>query len=179
VAIVRESAVAAFNTGLAIEDWMQRFGQHGGRKVGLGYAWAARRNLIEGHGFYDSAIIGGGDRVLACAAYGFFASLVEKHRMNPRQEERFLAWAVPFEADVAGRLGWLEGDLFHLWHGDIEGRQYSERHIALAPHDFDPDKDIAIDEGGVWRWNSDKPALHQLLADYFAARHDAETECAA
>ena len=148
-------------------DWMRRFGDHGGRKVGLGFAWAARRDLLDRHGFFDAAIIGGGDRALVCAAYGTFGMLIEKHRMNARQERRYLDWAVPFHADVGGRLGWLDGDLYHLWHGDIEGRHYAERHAALANIGFDPYADIAIADNGAWRWNSDKPELHRLLARVF------------
>lgn len=177
--ILRESAVAAFSTGLALSDWMRRFGDHGGRKVGLGLAWAARRDLLDRHGFFDAAIIGGGDRALVCAAYGTFGMLIEKHRMNPRQERRYLDWAVPFNADVGGRLGWSDGDLYHLWHGDIERRQYAERHAALAAIGFDPYADIARAENGVWRWNSDKPELHRMLADYFTGRAHAETGRAA
>jgi hypothetical protein len=173
--ILRESAVAAFSMGLALSDWMRRFGDHGGRKVGLGFAWAARRDLLDRHGFYDAAIIGGGDRALVCAAYGTFGMLLEKHRMNARQERRYLDWAVPFHAEVGGRLGWLDGDLYHLWHGDIEGRQYAERHAALAGIGFDPYADIARADNGVWRWNSDRPELHRLLGEYFTGRADAET----
>lgn len=178
-AIVRDSAVAAFSMGLPVSEWMRRFGDHGGRKVGLGYAWGARRALLERHGLYDKAIIGGGDRALLCAASGHFDELVEKHHLNPRQARYFLDWARPFHADVGGRLGWLEGDLYHLWHGDIEGRQYAERHARLAEHGFDPETDLAIAEGGLWRWNSDKPALHRMLTEYFAARIRAEGECIA
>lgn len=177
-ATFRDSAAAAFATDLAVDDWMQRFGDHGGRKVGLGYAWAARRDLLRRHGFYDAAIIGGGDRAVVCAAYGHFAGLIEKHRMNPRQKQRFLDWAVPFQADVGGRVGWIDGDLYHLWHGHIESRRYAERHAALAAQAFDPYTDIAIGEGGVWQWNSDKLALHRMLAEYFVSRGAAESGCA-
>ena len=32
--------------------------------------------------------------------------------------------------------------------------------------------DIALDDVGVWRWNSDKPAMHAYVRDYFAARKE-------
>jgi hypothetical protein len=33
-----------------------------------GFAWAARRELLDRHGFFDACVLGGGDRALAFAA---------------------------------------------------------------------------------------------------------------
>jgi len=50
-----------------------------------GYAWAARRELIGEHGFYDARIVGGGDRAMAAAAYGIFDEMMWLQSMNERQ----------------------------------------------------------------------------------------------
>ncbi len=137
-----------------------------------GLAWAARRALLARHGFYDAAIIGGGDRALACAAWGSFGHVVEWHSLNAHQVRHYRAWAEPFHADCRGQVGVLPGAIYHLWHGDIAGRGLGRRHEKLAAFGLDPHRDIAADEGGAWRWASDKPALHAYVAGYFSERRE-------
>jgi hypothetical protein len=137
-----------------------------------GMAWAARRELLDRHGFYDGCIVGGGDTALACAACGAFDEVMRLHLMNERQRTRYLAWARPFHEAVGGAVGCVDGDLFHLWHGAIDDRKPRQRHAGLAPFDFDPCTDIAVGENGCWQWASDKPQLHRYVHDYFAGRRE-------
>jgi hypothetical protein len=137
-----------------------------------GMAWAARRELLDRHGFYDGCIVGGGDTALACAAYGAFDEVMRLHHMNERQRARYLAWAVPFHDAVGGAVACIDGDLFHLWHGAIGDRRPGQRHAGLAQYEFDPGADIAIGENGCWQWASNKPQLHHYVHDYFAGRRE-------
>ncbi len=141
----------------------------GGPTYGL--AWAARRTLLDKHGLYDGNIVGGGDRATACAALGRLDCCVEAHRMGSREEEYYRNWGVPFFADVRNRVGYIEGRIFHLWHGDMKARHYARRH-CLAELGFDPFTDIALGAGGCWRWATKKPALHEYLRSFFASRHE-------
>ena len=70
----------------------------------VGYGWAARRDLLDAHGFFDACIIGGGDRAIFSAGQGIFESVMDVHHMNAGQRRRFLAWAEPFHADVRGEV---------------------------------------------------------------------------
>jgi hypothetical protein len=135
-----------------------------------GLAWAARRALLAEHGLYDANIIGGGDRAIACAAYGCFGHEVEWHSLTPAQERHYRAWAASLHDAVAGAVGFLDEDLHHLWHGEVRDRAFGARHEGLARFGFDPHADIAVDAHGCWRWSSDKPDLHRYVRDYFAAR---------
>jgi hypothetical protein len=144
----------------------------GSGAVILGLALAFRRELLERHGLFDACIAGGGDRALVSAAYGRLDDVARLHCMNPNQSRFFRAWAEPFFGSVLGRVCGLKGDLFHLWHGREEDRRYAQRHRDLQRFDFDPARDIALDESGCWRWNSDKPQLHAYLKEYFAARRE-------
>jgi hypothetical protein len=137
-----------------------------------GMAWAARRELLDRHRFFDASIIGGGDRAMASAAFGCFDHVAAWHQLNARQLEYYLQWAQPFYESCQGRVGALEADIYHQWHGDTANRGLGTRHTELGRHGFDPFKDIAIDGAGSWRWNSDKPALHDCLRRYFAARKE-------
>jgi hypothetical protein len=137
-----------------------------------GHAWAARREVLARHGLYDACITGGGDAALAAAAYGLPDEVVRFHGMNARQASHYLAWAEPFYQLVQGNVGWLEGDLLHLWHGDREDRHIPQRYYDLQPFAFDPAIDIVKGRGGCWQWNSDKPGLHACLQNYFAVRNE-------
>ena len=139
-----------------------------GAKPGL--AWAARREVLRNHGFYDAFIVGGGDALLAAAAYGYQEG--ETCRMNVRQRAHYLAWAEPFFDTVQGRVGHIGATIYHLWHGKADDRHYSERNVRLRDYGFDPFSDIALDENQCWRWNTDKKDLHRFVRDYFASRKE-------
>jgi len=134
-----------------------------------GYAWAARREFLDTHGFYDASILGGATREIATAALGDLDALVACRARTTTQVEHLLAWAKPFAADVAGDIGYVEGDLLHLWHGDAGDRGYGVRYRILVDNCFNPHLDIAH-TGGCWRWASDKPRLHRGTSLYFASR---------
>jgi hypothetical protein len=135
-------------------------------------AWAARRELLARHGFFDASVIGGGDTLLTCAAYGVAQVAARLHQMTPMHAARYDAWANAFHRDVAGQVGLLEGEIRHFWHGELAARNTEWRHLALAAQGFDPELDLVFGSQGAWRWASDKPALHALLRDYFAMRRD-------
>jgi hypothetical protein len=140
-----------------------------GHSVGL--AWAARRELLDQHRFYDACIVGGGDKAMVCAALGryeYMASL----EANERQMEHYFRWARPFFADVAGRIGYAEAEVYHLWHGELRLRRHRDRHRQFRRFAFDPFVDIALDTRGAWRWNSDKPEMHAYVKDYLASRRE-------
>jgi len=153
----------------------QLLGHFPGRLPGIrspGHALAARRDLLQQHGLFDAAIVGGGDTLLLAAALGHPHVLTTVHVMNEAYAAYYLAWARRFERDVRGRLGSVPGDLIHLWHGTMEDRRSPERYHALAAFDYNPAEDLAVDPSGAWRWNSDKPDMHAYLRDYFAIRNE-------
>ncbi len=137
-----------------------------------GMALAARRELLEAHRFYDACILGGGDGALIRAAYGRIDDAMRIQAMGGAKRVHFRAWAEPFFAAVQGRVTFLEGELLHLWHGAVESRRYDARHRDLVPFEFDPFTDVALTPSGTWRWSSDKPAMHSLVADYFRSRSE-------
>ena len=137
-----------------------------------GIAWAYRREVLDRLGLYDACVIGGGDTAITCASFGRFDSAIAAHRMNPDQAAFYLKWARPFSEFMRGSVSVVKGDVFHLWHGHISHRGYLQRHVGLAQFRFDPCRDIALDEDGCWRWNSDKPDLHNYVRQYFESRRE-------
>ena len=137
-----------------------------------GLAWASRRDLLEAFGLYDACILGSGDRAILCAALGKFEYCTRALLMNDRRKEHYLAWARPYFEAVAGRIGYISGRAFHLWHGEVKDRQYGVRDQSLEALDFDPFTDIEVDHSGAWRWSSDKQELHAFVRRYFESRDE-------
>lgn len=137
-----------------------------------GGAWAGRREILEKHGLYDAVILGGGDTAATYAAVGLFDAVLNNWPANPRQQQHYLDWAVPFFQTVNGNIGCVEGNLYHLWHGELSKRYYMKRHQDLKPFYYDPYSDIAVADNGSWRWNTNKPAMHQYVRGYFESREE-------
>lgn len=170
--LVADSVAARICGGQAPAAVLGQIMDRAGGAPSPGMAWAAHRELLARHGFFDACVIGGGDTALACAAYGVPEVAVRLHGMNALQQRRYLAWAEGFHRDVRGRVGSLDGEILHLWHGELSDRRASERHAGLGAHVFDPETDIAVGADGAWRWVSDKPALHDYVRDYFRRRNE-------
>ncbi len=132
-----------------------------------GAAWVARRQTLDTHGYYDTGVIGSGDSLLVSAACSRHRDKAAALHMSERQRAHYGAWASRFYEDVRGRISFVEGDLLHLWHGDLAGRRYKERYEGFQRFDFDPERDLALAPNGVWRWNSDKPELHDFVKRHF------------
>ena len=137
-----------------------------------GLAWVARRELLDRDGFYDACVIGSGNRAMISAALGRPDDAIHYLRMKPRWAEHYLTWAEGHAARVRGNIGCVEGSLIHLWHGHLEHRRYDDRHSGFAIFDYDPSRDIALDDEGCWRWNSDKPEMHEFVTRYFRERRE-------
>lgn len=166
------SMISDILSGIPAAKCFERIAIRGPGTSANGFVWGARREFLDRHKFYDACIIGGGDTALTCAAYGLFDWVMDFHHMNDRQRERYLAWAKPVYSELRQDVACTDGEIFHLWHGDIQNRRPRERHRGLARFGFDPSQDIALADGRSWRWNTDKPEMHGYVRDYFAARRE-------
>ena len=170
--VLRTSLPYAIAGGLDAEACLEQANGPSVGRYSSGIAWAARRELLQEHRFYDACIIGGGDRAMVAALYGCFEHLIRRQRLNERQFAHFLAWAEPFYDAVRGAIGFVEGELFHLWHGALENRRWYRRYGPMPRFLFDPIEDIALTENRLWRWNSHKPELHAYVHDHFVERRE-------
>jgi hypothetical protein len=137
-----------------------------------GLAWVARREFLNSLGFYDACIIGGGDHAFAAAVYGCSDEAAASQAMNEQRREHYLGWARPAHEAARGRVGFIEGRLFHLWHGSVANRAYRRRHQEFACFQLDPFEDLALATSGAWQWNSAKPEMHAFVKDYLASRRE-------
>jgi hypothetical protein len=165
---IRYSAPFLIASGMPVEKCLGTPAEQ--VRCALGYVWAARRELLREHEFYDACIVGGGDSVIVRAAYDRIDDAIRLHLMNAARRDHYLHWARPFSDTVRGSVSFVEGELWHLWHGKSENRQYRRRLEDFSRFDFDPGNDISLDDNQAWTWSSDKPALHGFVQGYFASR---------
>lgn len=114
----------SFCANYATNDyWKDEVYNHHGH---VGFAWAARREVLEQVPLYDRALVGGADHIVAHAAAGQIphTCIAKSFTENIQEVE---AWSRRFYAVTEGKIGFVQGDLYHLWHGDLEKREYLKR----------------------------------------------------
>lgn len=146
--------------------WLPRF------SGSTGYVWCARRDFLDEVGFYDRCVVGGADREFAVAIMYPPGKVPSKHVNihDPRLRTHLRPWHERVHAAVGGRYSYRPGVIHHLWHGASASRQYVDRHSILSAHHFDPDRDIALDDGGCWKWSTANTQLIDAVRNYFESR---------
>lgn len=169
---VRRSFASAWTAGDLPADFFRRPETSANTRCNCGMAWAASRALVERSGFYDTMVLGMGDKHMAAAAVGRVEDAVECLEMSAAHGDHYRRWAERFQSETGGSLGHVPGTLYHLWHGDLADRRYVARYQGFRSFAFDPESDLALNRDGAWRWASAKTALHQHVADYFQSRRE-------
>lgn len=133
----------------------------------VGFAWAARREILNQMPLYDRALIGGADHIIAHAAVGQINHSCILKSFTDNLEE-VAEWSRKFHDLVKGRVGYVSGNLYHIWHGDIEKRQYLKR-----IQDFtEKTKEITRkDENGLYVDNNNQ----DYMLNYFLLREVTDT----
>ncbi len=92
----------------------------------VGFAWGARREILDEVPLYDKALIGGADHIIAHASAGQIGhSCILKSFTD--DIDAVNDWSRKFYAVAKGKIGYVKGDLYHIWHGALEKRQYLKR----------------------------------------------------
>jgi hypothetical protein len=98
----------------------------------VGFAWGAQRSLLEEVRLYDKALVGGADHIIAHAAAGHIChNCITKSFTDDIDSVN--KWSKKFFKKTKGKLGYVKGDLYHIWHGALENRQYLKRIKEFTP----------------------------------------------
>ncbi len=141
-----------------------------------GFAWAARRSLLDEHGFYDRHVLGGGDLVIAQCIYGnedFWnrRHVYSIHITRPELNE-IKTWGQGFHRSIGDQIGYVPGRVLHLWHGSIKSRSYVERLKILKEINYDPSRDLKKDRNGCWTWAAPDRRTLDRIDNYFYSREE-------
>ena len=175
----------------AYRNQLARKGAADTRRGFPGFAWAARRDLLDTHGLYDACIIGAGDNMMAHALSGNPGTETVQRILGLLPERRLLRrlahpfahrshnfadhyeqWAAAIFADVRSDLGSVPGNLMHLWHGDLKNRRYNRRHEEMARFAFNPETDLWKNSDGAWEWSPERSDMRRWAERYFRQRKE-------
>ena len=92
----------------------------------VGFAWGAKREVLEEVPLYDKALIGGADHIIAHASVGQINYCCISKSFTDNIDE-INEWSKKFYKVTNGKVGYVKGELYHIWHGDIAKRQYFKR----------------------------------------------------
>jgi len=131
-----------------------------------GFAWAARRNVLQRiGGLYDASVFGSGDVWIAEGCWGQHGPAFDEmsHPMQRHIEE----WCHRAYRVIGGNVGFVDVHCLHLYHGQWKRRHYVERRKIVREYDFDPERHI-VKRNGLWEWTDDAPAglvdwMHEYL----------------
>lgn len=166
---VNSTCYRAFH-GMDVAEGLRNADHRSQKSSANGLAWAAQRDLLEKHGFYDACILGSGDRAMVCAALGEFEAARQALYMSDALFAHYMAWAKPFNKEIQGKVGYVKGRLCHLWHGNPAKRRIESRYKILQPYNFDPSKDIFIGQEGCWEWSENRKKFSEIMRKYFISR---------
>jgi len=112
------------------KSWMDNdYDTHGH----VGFAWGAKREILDTIPLYDKALIGGADHIIAHASANQINHCCISKAFIENIDEINI-WSEKFAKLIDGKIGFVEGELYHIWHGDIEKRQYLKRIHNFSAH---------------------------------------------
>lgn len=138
----------------------------------VGFAWGIKREVIEkvpGY-LYDKALIGGADHIMAHAGAGHINHNCITKSFTDNLEE-VNEWSRMFYNAVEGKLGFVSGDVYHIWHGDLKDRQYLKR---IQEFTGKSKKIQTRDENGFYVEEDDD--INDYMNNYFLVREVLEEE---
>lgn len=97
----------------------------------VGFAWAAKREILEKVPLYDKALVGGADHIMAHAAAGHIPNFCIQRSFTDDIND-INEWSKEFFNETKGQIGFVEGDIYHIWHGDLDKRNYLKRIVDFT-----------------------------------------------
>lgn len=139
-----------------------------------GFAWAFRREFFDAVGFYPWSVTGAGDTVTATGLLGIerFSStdkaIGDLNLANGVADE----WIARAQDFMGGKsAGWIDGQVWHEWHGTRRDRQYVHRHVIMDQ--IDAREHVRLNADGILEWTDQAPKdARAALAHYFDTRRE-------
>lgn len=124
-----------------------------GARVFPGLAWAARRTAWDATGgLPDYHIWSGADWVMGHALIGRREGMM-RNDLHPNYIHLAESWYETCQKYIRQNVGYVEGSVFHFFHGPKQSRGYDKKHALLAQIGFDPTRHLKRDSQGLWCLN--------------------------
>ena len=137
-----------------------------------GFAWSCTRWAFEKiQGLLDVNIVGGGDKFMKNA----FLNQLENWILNFNMSENYFNLLRRKQRIVQQsnlKIGFIEGNATHNWHGYRGNRKYLKRYEIL--HNFDPQLDLIRNCDGILNLNERGKRMKNEIMQYFIGRKEDE-----
>jgi hypothetical protein len=139
-----------------------------------GFAWVFRREFFDQLGFYPWAVTGAGDTITATGLldiprFPHIYRSAGQLNLDNGVLEGWISCAKDFMEGCAA--GWVEGQVWHEWHGSKQNRGYVHRHVIIEK--VDVLEHVRINTKGLLEWTEAAPQdAREGLAHYFETRRE-------
>ena len=137
-----------------------------------GFIWAFQREFFKKNKLFDLTVIGGGDKMLESLLFDD-----RPHLKKTYLNKSFEIYKKTF--DKKGMtMTYCDLKLYHLYHGDINKRQYNTRNdivskLLIEFSKSDVSELVERDENKMLKWKDEfKEKFNKHLLKYFSDRHD-------
>src|SRR5262249_49276675 len=137
-----------------------------------GYAWAARRDVLQAiGGLIETSILGSNDYFMAQALVGSLT--LEMTRMpGSNYAKSLMEWQQRCEKLIHHDIGYVDTTILHYWHGRRKDRGYDTRWQILVENQFDPLSDLNRNSEGLLELTNRNLALRDAIRSYFRSRNE-------
>lgn len=143
--------------------------------IASGYAWAARRDVLEAFGgLYERCVIGGGDAIFMIGLENESLPPEKVEYFSKAHQEDINEYLTRLNGVLYGQsIGCVDGKILHMYHGKIKNRNYYDRHYILRDLRFDPYIDLKKRDDGLIVWSDEaRKKLRKKVRKYFKMRKE-------
>jgi hypothetical protein len=139
-----------------------------------GFAWAAKKEVFRGIGFYDACLSGVADHLMAHSFLGdWHCTCVQRLFLeNEKYFAHFEEWSRKIYERIRGNIGFAPGVVLHLWHGDHLQRRYLENSQFLSQTPFNPPDDLYLNDSQCWEIRENRELLTDWTQFYLSGRRE-------
>ena len=104
--------------------------------------------------------------------YSFFGIKrgFQSEQMNEKWFKKFSDWSDKAFENIDKSVGFISGEITHLYHGSKTNRNYNKRYHILNKYEFDPSMDLSKDKNGLWELKNKQ--ISKELEKYFGDRNE-------
>jgi hypothetical protein len=139
-----------------------------------GFAWAGHASWMREFGLYDRMITGSGDSLMM-TGFTHETNYYAK-KMSGVWQAHLAEWADAVYGVVQGNMGYVNGMIYHHFHGSHKDRKYAERFTQVSKAGYDPYSDVYVDSNNLLAWTdtarTERAELIQWVENYFAQRNE-------
>ena len=147
-----------------------------------GGGWAFKKNILNKiGGFFDYDIVGMGDNFMARCLINKkpfinykIKNKVKNIRFLPTSKNYYEILNNYYKKCKNIKVSYLECDVQHHWHGNLNSRLYLERWSTLEEYEYDPIKYLVIKENGLIELNENHTDFKKDLEYYFFTKEETE-----